>query len=518
MHLENSKNISISATKNSDDIARFVESEVNRLISRKLLLDGNIRPKFKAKIVKTLIDGAQGMFRWVAMSLESLQQIKFHKDFKKALGQLPSKLSGLYDIIHTQIDQTGFYGRRVATMTLKWLLCAQRLLSVDELIAAIPGVSEDPTELSSDSDEKNESGVERKPSPENDIIRLCRNLVVIDSEQKIFRFAHQSVREYLLSRPEYTIVEQHALAAERCFDVYLTGSSPGILTSKAAEQNALKSYAMVYWPVHYKYVEEHQSSALREKAIRFTKQGSNTSPSYEQWTSDMHSQCGDNPGRLINQMFGLDLEDRLGHRLSSASSRPRTYLNAACAFGFLSFMKDYELSSTDWNQHQVLDERKNELLCIATKEGHHQTIQFLLDKGADINAQDTEFGSPLSAASARGYDQIVQMLLDKGADINAQGGDCGNALQAASAGGYDQIVQILLDKGADINAQGGDCGNALQAASAGGNNQIVQILLDKGADINAQGGQYGNALQAASAEGYDQIVQILLDKGADINA
>lgn len=219
---------------------------MDRLISKKLLLDGKISAKLRGKIIETLANGAQGMFRWVEMSLEALKQTKFNKDFKKALGRLPSGLSGLYEIIHTQIYQTEIYGRDVAIITLKWLLCAQCLLSVDELIAAISVVYEDDTEPSSDSDD-DELRSEQVPSPEDDIIRLCRNLVIMDSEQKVFRFAHQSVREYLLSRPEYTVVEQHALATERCLDVYLAESWPGSITPKMVQQNhILKPYAKVY--------------------------------------------------------------------------------------------------------------------------------------------------------------------------------------------------------------------------------------------------------------------------------
>lgn len=80
---------------NSNDIARFVQLEVDRLISKRLLLDGKVSLKLKRKMVETLTNGAQGMFRWVQMSLEALKRIKFLPDFKKALGQLPSELSGL---------------------------------------------------------------------------------------------------------------------------------------------------------------------------------------------------------------------------------------------------------------------------------------------------------------------------------------------------------------------------------------------------------------------------------------
>ncbi|KAK1623175.1 hypothetical protein BDP81DRAFT_293432, partial [Colletotrichum phormii] len=51
--------------------------------------------------------------------------------------------------------------------------------------------------------------------------------------------------------------------------------------------------------------------------------------------------------------------------------------------------------------------------------------------------------------------RVSRYLIDKGADVNAQGGRYGNALQAASEGGHREIVQLLLEKGADVNARGG---------------------------------------------------------------
>ena len=43
---------------------------------------------------------------------------------------------------------------------------------------------------------------------------------------------------------------------------------------------------------------------------------------------------------------------------------------------------------------------------------------------------------------------MARMLLDKGAEVNAQDGLYGNALQAASKGSREQVVKTLLDAGA----------------------------------------------------------------------
>jgi ankyrin repeat protein len=55
----------------------------------------------------------------------------------------------------------------------------------------------------------------------------------------------------------------------------------------------------------------------------------------------------------------------------------------------------------------------------------------------------------------------VALLLEKGANVDAQDGFHGNALQAASNGGYDTIVTLLLEKGANVNTKGGFYSNAL---------------------------------------------------------
>ena len=390
------------------------------------------------------------MFRWVEMSLEALSRIKYAPDFKEALGQLPNRLSGLYDIVYTQIDQTETYGRHVAIKTLTWLLCAQRLLTAEELLAAVHAVD---AGASSDSDEDDNSG--EAGSPENDVLRLCRNLVVMDSEQRIFRFAHQSVREYLLGKSEYTIMRQHALATERCLDVYLTEPSPAPRFSRSVQQNNfLKHYAGAYWPVHYTYVGECEFPETHAKVSRFLMNGTKTSHHYIQWASSIRLEDDEDGFPRLDQALGIDPGDLLRFKLCFAISTPETYRSVACAFGLSKFLKDPALSIMELNQLQKSGRYDYTLLLFAVDGGYDQIIQLLLDQGADINAQGGYYGNALQSALRSGYDKVVQMLLDKGANINAQGGFYGTTLQTASFEGHDKVIQMLLDRGADIKAQG----------------------------------------------------------------
>ena len=55
---------------------------------------------------------------------------------------------------------------------------------------------------------------------------------------------------------------------------------------------------------------------------------------------------------------------------------------------------------------------------IASKEGKTEIVKILLEKGAQVNMQDTYGLTALTFASQMGRTEIVKLLLGKGADPN----------------------------------------------------------------------------------------------------
>ncbi|KAL7917449.1 ankyrin repeat-containing domain protein [Trichoderma austrokoningii] len=171
-------------------------------------------------------------------------------------------------------------------------------------------------------------------------------------------------------------------------------------------------------------------------------------------------------------------------------------------------------------------------LQVACNLGTIEAVRFLLDQGADYNAEGGRFGTSLQAAAARSVAshphskvQILKLLINKGADINQQGGEFGTALQAVCRSPNVDLIPMLLEYGADVDAKSGRYGTALIAVC--GNRwtepEHVQLLLDHGAHTNSRAEELGTVLIAVCERNPDyrqkfiiEIAQLLLDLGAEI--
>jgi hypothetical protein len=347
-----------------------------------------------------------------------------------ALGKLPGKLAEMYAIVYEQISESDPEDLAVAKRVLKWLLCAQRPLHNTELIAAIS--------LSTEG--------QRLKLSNRQVLDICCNLVVLDKEIHIFRFAHLSVREYLESREDYTEYESHRLAAERCVDTLiseLTSKLP--LESMVKQDSVLRHYATLYWPVHCERSGSDQiMDGLKNKVRQFLLQGRDVTPSFTKWISDAEELC--RPLRWRDP-----LEDRLKDRLREISSLPPTPLFLACSFGLIWILDDLgTFENVDWNQR---NKGGTPGIHLAAWRGHEAVVRLLLDRGADVDAKDEYGWTALRKVAVRGREAVVQQLLDRGADVNARTNERRTALRKMTEKRHEAVVQLLLDLGADINAR-----------------------------------------------------------------
>ncbi len=185
-------------------------------------------------------------------------------------------------------------------------------------------------------------------------------------------------------------------------------------------------------------------------------------------------------------------------------------------------------------------------LHVAAQWGANDAIDYLLKKGADINARDAVAATPLlrvlsseTGPPDAAADNIVNYLLDKGADTAVLDEDDEGVLHIAVRRGDKKMVSLLLNKGANPNARNQTSQSALDLLLPGSYNirsrrssgesapltlekdtarDLVTLLLNKGAD-QMQGDTQGNTplMRAAVARDADMLA-LLLEKGAEVNA
>ena len=198
----------------------------------------------------------------------------------------------------------------------------------------------------------------------------------------------------------------------------------------------------------------------------------------------------------------------------------------AAAFGSLGSLRLIVDAGADVNAKNSFD--ATALLWAA---GDPAKARLLVEHGANVNAASKQGRTPLMVAAANpsGAD-TVQLLLDKGADPRAKDMFGMSALIEAADCGNTEAARLLIEKGADANSADSASRSAVALAAGSSNLALVKLLLSKGADVNLANTFAGKVkfgdiqligltpLMVAAPYGSPQLIKTLLDAGAKVNA
>lgn len=192
-----------------------------------------------------------------------------------------------------------------------------------------------------------------------------------------------------------------------------------------------------------------------------------------------------------------------------------------------------------------------------------RAVQYLLKRGANVNAKNTSHvTAPLVASRLRHADN-VRPLCERGADVERATSMGNSALYAAACEGRLQIVKLLCEHGAEINAKGqpnsdpdsgktsmvglrgflkllhidtrspssrfgrantglahlGAGSTAIVGAAYGGHTSVVEYLLSRGANMEQSDNSHRHTvLLAAASQGHESTVRVVLNAGASVDA
>jgi len=198
-------------------------------------------------------------------------------------------------------------------------------------------------------------------------------------------------------------------------------------------------------------------------------------------------------------------------------------------------------------------------LLLAAQNAHFDLGAFLLEKGADPNAQEPGFtvlhaipsvrkpgvgdnDPPPEGSGAMTSLEFVRRLAAHGADLNARmtkdvnlGNTRLNRLEAtpfllAAHTADAELMRLLAELGADLLLPNAEGTTPLMAATgvgtrspgedAGTEEEVVEAVkaaLELGADINAVNGNGETAMHGAAYKNLPKVVELLAEKGADID-
>lgn len=138
---------------------------------------------YRHDVTQRLLDRAQGNFLWVHLAVLKINNCYTRLDVDKALKDLPSGMEALYDrMAHDVQSEEKNCARNLGLDILRWVACAQRILTCEEL-----------------SDALGDHGV---IEIQRTITALCGGFVVLDHEGKV-AMIHETAREYLTGRAKH---------------------------------------------------------------------------------------------------------------------------------------------------------------------------------------------------------------------------------------------------------------------------------------------------------------------------
>ena len=372
------------------------------------------------------------------------------------------------------------------------------------------------------------------------LLDLCNNLLIIDSQRKVWRFSHLSVTEYF-EENHWDLRQAHCHVAKGCLLLLIETYKKSRLESASEIPNndlagnsyadsqkephdifhlehTLQIYVRHHWIVHVQAEEGQEVDSILSRLLKiFLGSPEESSVQYRGWYH-----------QVVSDGWRTRPQTSIFTNITVEEIAPeRTSLFTMCRFSLYILLLDWWVGMEINLSHT--NSRGDSLLVLAAAAGSKLICEALIKQGILVNMQleGRGYGSALAAAACYGETEIVKFLVQEGkANVNMllQSGIWGSALAAAAAAFWGKIenVKFLVQEGkADVNMllQSGIYGSALAAAALGGNIEIVKFLVNEGkADVNMvlQSGNYGSALSAAAAGAswkQAEIVKFLVQEG-----
>ncbi|XP_075892170.1 ankyrin repeat and protein kinase domain-containing protein 1 isoform X2 [Nelusetta ayraudi] len=160
-------------------------------------------------------------------------------------------------------------------------------------------------------------------------------------------------------------------------------------------------------------------------------------------------------------------------------------------------------------------------LIIAVLQRLHDIVSLLLERGADTNQTDDDQWTALHFAAQNGDNRAARLLLDKATAVDVQEKVGWTPLHLACQNGHETVARLLLSRQSEEPALGqreAQGRTPLHLAAAYGHMDIVKLLLSQGAKPNVADSSLSTPLHLSAEDGHNRVVRQLLKSGAAVDA
>ena len=527
-----------------EDNCRDIESYVEAKVQDMEIEDEDL----EATVITRLTHGANGMFLWVRLMIEELEDAERDDELEDALFNLPDGLDELYARVLDRVNRFKKESKReTARQLLQWIACAMEPLTVSEIEHALAIT---PDEAAFNSRRK----IRRT---QEFIMETCGPLVEIGSVDQRVRMAHASVKDFLLSKKafseeenlkrqlarilDYLVDETDAhtrvasccltylsYAASRYVDVDADRARSHARLEERLKSDVVLEYATIHWWRHVLSIPKLGDDMGKTLELFLT---SEEIAVY--WLQMFHKLRGDtdgiaHPGSNASvHLFGRLLQvrkkwhtvagDRTRCWIDNMKEKPEDWCFRFYCFltsgwfsyflpiqiaGFFDFTTVVRQELHAGVQPDACNDRKETALLCASRGDSVASLRILLEAGANVNwiGNQTEtafhrcvsqFGLTNPTHLAAITHECVGLLLDAGINVS-QSNFAGDRfvhylcrLVSADEWGV-ALLEKVLDHGGirDMEVRNRDGVTALHLTAYNNQPRMTKVLLQRGADPN----------------------------------
>lgn len=390
------------------------------------------------------------------------------KKLSKALENLPRNIEHLYDDVMRRIENSSNCDKDLAIRTLSWVFHTAdrpgaRPLQLEELCDLLT-TDEDDVEFAS----------EFRVSSD-DVVDVCRSLVVPDDKTGIVAFAHFSVHEYFRGSKYLRPVSELAkiCLSYLSFDEFEKDGPCLVKEALDARVNKYKAagFAAKYWGFYAQAAQE--LPIVQDAALQLLTSANKRMSAFE-----------------MDLYYSGDWVEPLS----------REYLYSMKLLHYLSMqgmarLCKLVLDGTLWKNRYILYKVVPNAIRITALDDVH------------VHVRNSEGDTPLHYAASLDHTDTLKVFLEEGADINVSNKSGETPLLVAIVFRKVDATCLLLDRGASVDVKDRSGLTPLHYAAIYGDCTVLKALLARDPELESKADNGYTALHyAATREGRESIL------------